>query len=204
MHPKLHVRFGGWAGETHQLKSRKGAPVRPYIHQVHQQSRGAYRPLRVHAYSRFVVGWRVAASLCTDLALDALETSNLGPPTGYGRPIAAAGSSLRCQQPDQVQPLHQPAGGSRHLPVGRLGGRFLRQRPRGVGHRSVQTELIRPKGPWRDRDQVEYATLEYVDWFNHRRLLEPIGNIPPAEEEANYHRGQKRVQLAGLAKNTLR
>ena len=54
------------------------------------------------------------------------------------------------------------------------------------------------RGPWRDRDQVEYATLEYVDWFNHRRLLEPIGHIPPAEKEANYHRQQKRVQLAGL------
>ena len=61
-----------------------------------------------------------------------------------------------------------------------------------------KTELIRPKGPWRNLDQVEYATLEYVDWFNHRRLLEPIGHIPPAEKEANYHRQQKRVQLAGL------
>ena len=130
MHPKLHVRFGGWAGETHQLKSRKGAPVRPYIHQVHQQSRGAYGALRVHAYSRFVVGWRVAASLRTDLALDALETSNLGPPTGYGRPIAAAGSSLRRRQPIPVHPLHQPAGRSRHLTVGRISRRLLRQRRR--------------------------------------------------------------------------
>ena len=43
-----------------------------------------------------------------------------------------------------------------------------------------KTELIRQRGPWEDRDQVEYATLEYVDWFNHRRLLEPIGHIPPA------------------------
>ena len=50
-----------------------------------------------------------------------------------------------------------------------------------------KTELIRNKGPWRNLDQVEYATLEYVDWFNHRRLLEPIGNIPPAEKEANYY-----------------
>ena len=61
-----------------------------------------------------------------------------------------------------------------------------------------KTELIRQRGPWKDRDQVEYATLEYVDWFNHRRLLEPIGHIPPAEKEDNYHRQQKRVQLAGL------
>ena len=54
-----------------------------------------------------------------------------------------------------------------------------------------KAELIRQRGPWKDRDQVEYATLEYVDWFNHRRLLEPIGHIPPAEKEANYHRQQK-------------
>ena len=61
-----------------------------------------------------------------------------------------------------------------------------------------KTELIHKRAPWKDRDQVEYATLEYVDWFNHRRLLEPIGHIPPAEKEANYHRQQKRVQLAGV------
>ena len=48
-----------------------------------------------------------------------------------------------------------------------------------------KTELIHKRAPWKDRDQVEYATLKYVDWFNHRRLLEPIGDIPPAEREAN-------------------
>ena len=46
-----------------------------------------------------------------------------------------------------------------------------------------KTEVIRRRGPWRTIDVVEYATLEWVDWFNHRRLLEPIGNIPPAEKE---------------------
>ena len=49
-------------------------------------------------------------------------------------------------------------------------------------------ELIRRSGPWRGIDDVEYATLEWVDWFNHRRLMEPIGNVPPAEFEAEYHR----------------
>jgi putative transposase len=51
-----------------------------------------------------------------------------------------------------------------------------------------KTELIRRRGPWKGLDQVEYATLEWVDWFNHRRLLEPIGHIPPAEFEAAFHR----------------
>ena len=50
------------------------------------------------------------------------------------------------------------------------------------------TEVIHARGPWKSIDPVEYATLEWVDWFNHRRLLEPIGNIPPAEYEQAYHR----------------
>lgn len=50
-----------------------------------------------------------------------------------------------------------------------------------------KAEVIHRRGPWRSFDAVEYATLEWVDWFNNRRLLEPIGNIPPAEAEANYY-----------------
>ena len=197
MHPKLHVRFGGWAGETHQLKSRKGAPVRPCIHQVHQQSRGAYGALRVHAYSRFVVGWRVAASLRTDLALDALEQA-----IWARRPDTA--------DPDQRLVHHSDAGSQTRFNryTNRLEEAGISPSVGSVGdsYDNALAEsvigLYRPNSSARrdrDRDQVEYATLEYVDWFNHRRLLEPIGNIPPAEEEANYHRGQKRVQLAGLA-----
>jgi putative transposase len=51
-----------------------------------------------------------------------------------------------------------------------------------------KTELVRRRGPWRGLDDLEYATLEWVDWFNHRRLLEPIGHVPPAEFEAAFHR----------------
>ncbi|CAH2605439.1 protein of unknown function (plasmid) [Rhodovastum atsumiense] len=50
-----------------------------------------------------------------------------------------------------------------------------------------KTEVIRRRGPWRSLEAVEFATLEWVDWFNHRRLLEPIGNVPPAEAEARYY-----------------
>ena len=57
-----------------------------------------------------------------------------------------------------------------------------------------KTEVIRRRGPWRHAEAVEFATLEWVDWFNHRRLLEPIGNIPPAEAEARYY-----AQIAGPA-----
>jgi transposase InsO family protein len=51
-----------------------------------------------------------------------------------------------------------------------------------------KTEVIHRRGPWRAVDGVEYATLEWVDWFNNRRLLESIGNIPPAEFEMEYYR----------------
>ena len=62
-----------------------------------------------------------------------------------------------------------------------------------------KTELIRPNGPWKNVDEVEYGTLEWVDWFKHRRLLEPIGNIPPAEFEELYYEDQKSPALgAGL------
>jgi putative transposase len=60
------------------------------------------------------------------------------------------------------------------------------------------TELIRRRGPWKGLDEVEYATLEWVDWFNHRRLLEPIGHVPPAEFEAAYHRREDPSRTTGL------
>ena len=59
-----------------------------------------------------------------------------------------------------------------------------------------KTELIRRMGPWRSLEAVEFATLEWVDWFNNRRLLEPIGNIPPAEAEARYYAELKTSAMA--------
>ncbi len=62
-----------------------------------------------------------------------------------------------------------------------------------------KTEVIRRRGPWRNLEEVEYATLEWVDWFNHRRLFEPIGNIPPVEFEQLYYQCQEGpVMEAGL------
>ena len=158
----------------------------------------AYAALVIDAYSRFIVGWRVSGSLRTDLALDALE------------------QAIWARRPDTADPdrglVHHSDAGSQYLSIrytNRLAEAGISPSVGSVGDsydnalaESViglyKTELIRQRGPWRDRDQVEYATLEYVDWFNHRRLLEPIGHIPPAEREDNYHRQQKRVQLAGL------
>ena len=59
-----------------------------------------------------------------------------------------------------------------------------------------KTELVRRRGPWRSVEAVELATLAWVDWFNHRRLLEPIGNMPPAEAEAHYYASLEETALA--------
>ena len=59
-----------------------------------------------------------------------------------------------------------------------------------------KTEVIHRRGPWRHPEAVEYATLEWVDWFNYRRLLEPIGNIPPAELEASYYHSTSQLPMA--------
>jgi transposase InsO family protein len=67
-----------------------------------------------------------------------------------------------------------------------------------------KTELIRRRGRWRGLDEVEYATLEWVDWCNHRRLLEPIGHVPPAEFEATHWRTQTPASIDGLKHPSLR
>ncbi len=59
-----------------------------------------------------------------------------------------------------------------------------------------KAEVIHRRGPWRHAEAVEFATLEWVDWFNHRRILEPIGNVPPAEAEARYYAALDQMPLA--------
>ena len=59
-----------------------------------------------------------------------------------------------------------------------------------------KTEVIRRRGPWRSLEAVEFATLEWVAWFNHQRLLEPIGNMPPAEAEARYYAQFEEIAVA--------
>jgi transposase InsO family protein len=67
-----------------------------------------------------------------------------------------------------------------------------------------KTEVIRMRGPWKHLEDVEFATLEWVDWFNTTRLLGPIGDIPPTEYEANHHRQNSPVAEAGLKPTSLR
>jgi transposase InsO family protein len=137
----------------------------------------------IDVFARRIVGWRVASSMRTDLVLDALEQA-LWSRTGTEGLVH---HSDRGVQYLSIRYTERLADAGVESSVGSRGDSYdnaLAETIIGL----FKTEVIRRRGPWRNIDAVEYATLEWVDWFNHRRLLEPIGNIPPAELEQAYYR----------------
>jgi len=159
-----------------------------------------YVALVVDAFSRFLVGWQASRSLRTDLALDALEMAV------WRRQAQLEGlvhHSDRGSQYLSIRYTERLAEEGAACSVGSRGDSYdnaLAETIIGL----YKTELIGRRGPWKGIDQVEYATLEWVDWFNHRRLLEPIGHVPPAEFEATYHQREDPSQTAGLKDPSLR
>jgi len=154
----------------------------------------------IDAFSRFLVGWQAARSLRTDLALDALELAI------WRRQAQLQGlvhHSDRGSQYLSIRYTERLAEAGAVTSVGSRGDSFdnaLAETIIGL----YKTELIRRCRPWKGIDQVEYATLEWVDWFNHRRLLEPIGHLPPAEFEAAFHRKENPSYPARLKQPSLR
>jgi len=139
----------------------------------------------VDVFARRIVGWRVSRTMTTDFVLDALE------------------QALYARQPDKSEDLiHHSDRGSQYVSiryterlaeagidpsVGSKGDSYdnaLAETINGL----YKAELIHRRGPWKSIESVELATLEWVSWFNHQRLMEPLGYIPPAEAEANYYR----------------
>jgi hypothetical protein len=114
---------------------------------------------------------------------------HLGP---AGRP-RCAGSPEQCRLPVHQLPLHQPAGRGQRGALDRFGRRQLRHRHGRVADRDVQGRADRQR--WRTRDEVEYAVVELVAWYNTRRLHSSIGDIPPAEFETNYYASAKACNL---------
>ena len=121
----------------------------------------------IDVFSRRIVGWRVSSSLRSDLALDALEQAL------YARPPAGlVHHSDRGAQYLAIRYTERLAAAGVERSVGSVGDSYdnaLAETINGL----YKTEVIRSRGPWRNIDAVEYATLEWVDWFNNRRLLEP-------------------------------
>jgi putative transposase len=159
-----------------------------------------YVALVIDAFSRFLVGWQAARSLRTDLALDALEMAI------WRRQAQLDGlvhHSDRGSQYLSIRYTERLAEAGAVTSVGSRGDSYdnaLAETIIGL----YKTELVRRRGPWKGIDDVEYATLEWVDWFNHRRLLEPIGYVPPAEFEAAFRREEDPSYSARLKQPSLR
>ncbi len=140
----------------------------------------------VDVFARRIVGWRVAGSMRTDLVLDALEQALWS----RARREGLICHSDRGSQYLSIRYSERLAEAGAEPSVGSIGDSYdnaLAETIIGL----FKTEVIHPRGPWKSVDEVEYATLEWVDWFNHRRLLQPIGDIPPAELEHSYYQQQQ-------------
>jgi len=146
----------------------------------------------IDAFARCIVGWRVSASLRTDLALDALEQALYERGIGE-QPLLH--HSDRGVQYVSIRYTERLAEAGIEPSVGSVGDSYdnaLAETIIGL----YKTEVIRHRGPWRHLEDVEFATLEWVHWFNHQRLLEPIGHVPPVELETAYHRQQAESAMA--------
>ena len=144
----------------------------------------------IDVFSRSIVGWRVSSSVKTDLVLDALE------------------QALHARS-DKDGLVYHSDRGTQYLSI-RYSERLAERSQASVGTTEdsydnalaesitglYKTEVIRRRGPWRNVEAVEFATLEWVDWFNNRRLLEPIGNVPPAEFEREYYGSHESQAMA--------
>jgi len=152
----------------------------------------AYVAFIVDVFSRFIVGWRVSRHMKTDFVLDALE------------------QAMYARRPKRNSLIHHSDRGSQYLSiryserlseagvepsVGSTGDSYDNAMAETING-LYKTELVRKKGPWKSIEALELETLNWVTWFNRSRLLEPIGNIPPAEFEALYERSQQAMKLA--------
>lgn len=145
----------------------------------------------IDVFARRIVGWRVSTSLKTDLVLDALEQAV----HDRGKADGLIHHSDRGTQYLSFRYSERLADAGIVASVGSVGDSYdnaLAETINGL----YKTEVIRRCGPWRHGDDVEYATLDWVDWFNNRRLLSSIGDVPPAEYEAMYYREQTQAMAA--------
>ncbi len=136
-------------------------------------------------FARRIVGWRVSRTMRTDFVLDALEQAL------YARQPGDDGTLIhrsdRGSQYVSIRYTERLAEAGIEPSVGSRGDSYdnaLAETINGL----YKTELIHRRAPWKTRESVELATLEWVAWYNHHRLMEPLGYIPPAEAETNYYR----------------
>ena len=147
----------------------------------------------IDAFARRIVGWRVSRTAHASFVLDALEQA-----LHERRPVQGSGlvhHSDRGVQYVSIRYTERLADAGIEPSVGSVGDSYdnaLAETINGL----YKTEVIRRRGSWRSLETVEFATLDWVDWFNNRRLFEPIGNIPPAEAEARYYQQIETLAMA--------
>ena len=146
----------------------------------------------IDAFARRIVGWRVSRTAHAGFVLDALEQA-----LQERRPLdgGLVHHSDRGVQYVSIRYTERLVEAGIEPSVGSVGDSYdnaLAETIIGL----FKAEVIWRRGPWRGIEAVEFATLEWVDWFNNRRLLEPIGHVPPAEAEARYHATQETLAVA--------
>ena len=147
----------------------------------------------IDVFSHRIVGWRAASSLRSDLALDALEQALYDRETDG----ALVHHSDRGSQYLSIRYTERLAEAGIEPSVGSRGDSYdnaLAETVIGL----FKTEVIHRDGPWRGLDDVEYATLEWVAWYNTQRLMEPLGYLPPAEYEERFHRASAAPIAVGV------
>jgi putative transposase len=153
-----------------------------------------YAAFIIDCFSRFIVGWRLAGHMRTDLPLDALEMALWQREVQSGQLVHHSDRGVQYLSIRYTERLAE-AGAS--VSVGAKGDSYdnaLAETVNGL----YKAELVDRHGPWRSLDELELATLEYIDWFNHRRLHSACGGRPPAEYEAiHYHQRNASVAPAG-------
>ena len=145
----------------------------------------------IDVFARRIVGWRVSRTATAGFVLDALEKAV------HQRRLGSALThhSDRGSQYLSIRYSERLAEAGIELSVGSVGDSYdnaLAETINGL----FKAEVIHRRGPWRSLDAVEYATLAWVYWFSNRRLLEPIGNIPPVEAEANFYAALESSDMA--------
>ena len=140
----------------------------------------------IDVFSRKIVGWRTTNSLKTDIALDALEQALWSRSDTDGL-VHHSDRGVQYLSIRYTERLAEAGAASSVRSRGDSYDNALAESVIGL----FKTEVIRREGPWKGVDDVEFATLDWVSWFNDRRLLGPIGDIPPAEFEQMYYQNQK-------------
>lgn len=143
-----------------------------------------YAAFVIDVYARRIVGWRVSRTAHADFVLDALEQA-----LHERRPEREQGlihHSDRGSQYVSIKYTERLAEAGIEPSVGSVGDSYDNALAESI-NALYKAELIKRRAPWRSFEAVEFATLEWVDWYNHRRLMEPLGYIPPAEAEQRYY-----------------